>query len=106
MTSTSRESPEKIFSYCSVVKPVTFSDRPMSVNDTAMSISTGTMKKRMMRAIAGPRKMTKLARCRATDRALPRRSMPACAIAAMIVRRGTGASRRGARPSVFKAIGR
>ncbi len=48
--------------YCSRVKPVTLSERLMSVNDTATSMSTGTMKKRTVRTIAGPRKITKLVR--------------------------------------------
>ena len=46
------------------VKPVTRSERPRSVNDTAMSMSTGMMKKRTVRTIAGPRKIRKLVRCR------------------------------------------
>ena len=45
------------------------------MNDTAMSMRTGTAKKITVNRIAGPRKITKLARLRAADLAWPRRSI-------------------------------
>ena len=99
MTCGSRGSPRNIFAYCSVVNSVTRSERPRSVNDTAMSMSTGTAKKMTVRRIAGPRKITKLARRRAADRAWPRRSIISSFAVVVIVRPDREPGRRAARRS-------
>src|SRR6266446_4272237 len=84
MTCGRRRSPWKIFAYCSVVNFVIRSERLRSVNDTAISIRTGTTKKRAVRVIAGPRKITKLARLRAADLTWLRRSIVSSLVAAIV----------------------
>ena len=61
-----------------------------------MSMRTGTMKKRTVSTIAGPRKIKKFARLRVADRAWPRRSIISSS-AIVVIACSRGRIRRGTR---------